>query len=291
MTTTGRPMAEPAGATDQNPGEDLKRQLVQRAAIAGVLAAALLGGLAIFDRMDDSDEPSTQRVVSAAKPEGAGDRMAPPPAVAQADSSDSAASEPPSAMAPPVADVALPTAPAVPPSDPVPSVAVPATAAETLAAKPPAQTVRILAEREPQAAVGGSSATAGGAKEAKPIQPVPESTGAPDTPPPPEVAAVPTEAVPEETGGAVHRSDRRIASSSSTRISHGYLVQAGVFNSPRRAEELHERLRQAGVESRLETRVQVGPFRSRQEAEAARERLKALGVESLLVSPRGLGGQ
>lgn len=283
-------MAEAAGAPEQNPGEDMKRQLVQRAAIAGVLAAALLGGLAIFDRMDDPDEPSTQRVVSAAKPEGAGDRMIPPHAVAQAESSASAASEPPPAMTPPVADMTSPTAPAVTPSDAPASVAVPATAAETLAAKPPAQTVRVLAEREPQAAVVGSSATAGGAKEAKPLRPVPESTGAPDTPPPPEVAAIPTEAVPEETGGTIRRSERREPVQASTRIS-GYLVQAGVFNSPRRAEELHERLQRAGVQSRLETRVQVGPFRSRQEAEAAREQLRALGVESLLISPRGMAGQ
>ena len=103
-------------------------------------------------------------------------------------------------------------------------------------------------------------------------------------PPPPVVAAVPAAGVPEESGGPVRRASRR--EPSATRLAHGYVVQVGVFNSPRRAEELHDRLRRAGLAVRLETRVQVGPFASREEADAARDKLKALGLESLLVPPR-----
>jgi DedD protein len=66
----------------------------------------------------------------------------------------------------------------------------------------------------------------------------------------------------------------------------GFLLQAGVFNSPQRAEELHAKLTLSGVPSTLETRVQVGPFRTRQEAEAAQAKLRELGVETVLVPPR-----
>lgn len=72
-----------------------------------------------------------------------------------------------------------------------------------------------------------------------------------------------------------------------SRLFSGFLLQAGVFASPQRAEELHARLTLSGVPSTLETRVQVGPFKSRQEAEAAQEKLKSLGIETVLVPPKG----
>jgi DedD protein len=72
-----------------------------------------------------------------------------------------------------------------------------------------------------------------------------------------------------------------------SRLFSGFLLQAGVFTSVQRAEELHARLTLSGVPSTLETRVQVGPFRTRQEAEAAQAKLKELGVETILVPPKG----
>jgi DedD protein len=63
-------------------------------------------------------------------------------------------------------------------------------------------------------------------------------------------------------------------------------LQAGVFSSAQRAEELHAKLTLSGVPSTLETRVQVGPFRTRQEAEAAQSKLKELGIEAILVPPK-----
>ena len=71
------------------------------------------------------------------------------------------------------------------------------------------------------------------------------------------------------------------------RLFSGFLLQAGVFSSAQRAEELHAKLTLSGVPSTLETRVQVGPFRTRQEAEAAQAKLKQLGVETILVPPKG----
>jgi DedD protein len=71
------------------------------------------------------------------------------------------------------------------------------------------------------------------------------------------------------------------------RLFAGFLLQAGVFSSAQRAEELHAKLLLSGVPSSLEARVQVGPFRTRQEAEAAQVRLKQLGIESVLLPPKG----
>jgi DedD protein len=72
-----------------------------------------------------------------------------------------------------------------------------------------------------------------------------------------------------------------------SRLFSGFLLQAGVFSSVQRAEELHARLTLSGVPSSLETRVQVGPFKNKQEAEAAQAKLRELGVETILVPPKG----
>jgi DedD protein len=70
-----------------------------------------------------------------------------------------------------------------------------------------------------------------------------------------------------------------------TQPRRGYVLQAGVFMSTERAEELRARLLMAGVPVTIESRVQVGPFASAQEAAAAREKIKALGVESIVIPP------
>jgi DedD protein len=73
------------------------------------------------------------------------------------------------------------------------------------------------------------------------------------------------------------------------RLLSGFVLQAGVFSSQQRAEELHAKLTLSGVPSTLETRVQVGPFKTRQEAEAAQEKLRELGIGSVLVPPNKSG--
>lgn len=70
------------------------------------------------------------------------------------------------------------------------------------------------------------------------------------------------------------------------RLFSGFVLQAGVFSSAQRAEELHAKLTLSGVPSTLETRVQVGPFRTRHEAEAAQAKLKELGIETILIPPK-----
>jgi DedD protein len=57
-----------------------------------------------------------------------------------------------------------------------------------------------------------------------------------------------------------------------------FVLQMGVFGDVDNAKNLNEKLKQAGVPSRIEAKVQVGPFKSREEAEAARKKLIELGL-------------
>lgn len=57
-----------------------------------------------------------------------------------------------------------------------------------------------------------------------------------------------------------------------------YAVQLGVFSNVSNAEELREKIKQAGIPAQLETRVQVGPFPSRAEALRAQDKLRTLGL-------------
>lgn len=57
-----------------------------------------------------------------------------------------------------------------------------------------------------------------------------------------------------------------------------FALQAGVFSTPRNAEDLKARLELAGLPAQLETRVVLGPFKTRQEAEQAQSKLKTLGL-------------
>lgn len=70
------------------------------------------------------------------------------------------------------------------------------------------------------------------------------------------------------------------------RLFSGFVLQAGVFTSAQRAEELHAKLTLSGVPSQIETRVQVGPFRTRKEAAEAQARLHELGIDTILVAPK-----
>ena len=58
-----------------------------------------------------------------------------------------------------------------------------------------------------------------------------------------------------------------------------FVVQMGVFSDVDNARALNEKLKEAGVPSRIEAKVQVGPFKSRAEADAARRKLAELGLQ------------
>lgn len=267
-----------AEAVDDGQYDELKRKLVGRIAVAGVAAIVLLAGLAVFDRMLQTDQYSPPAAASG--PAARAPLPQSDPGDASSASSAVAPVEAPAPGGPAVEDAAPPAVPAASNEGPPPALAEPPVAplpgssaslesgtAALPADRPPAVTRRILAERQIESAPPA----------------VPEVSALPQEPPPPLVAAVPSEPVPEATGG-VERPARRMAAP--TRLTHGYLLQVGVFSNAQRAGELHERLRRAGVPARLETRVQVGPFVTRQEADQARERLKTLGIESLLLPAR-----
>jgi cell division protein FtsN len=99
---------------------------------------------------------------------------------------------------------------------------------------------------------------------------VPELSAPPTLPPPPPAAS--TEPAPRKTPPF---------------RPSGFVVQAGVFENPRRAEALRDKLAAAGIPATLETRVQVGPFKSKAQAEAAKAKMKALGIDGLVLPPAG----
>ncbi|MEY4593098.1 MAG: hypothetical protein RIR18_1993 [Pseudomonadota bacterium] len=95
--------------------------------------------------------------------------------------------------------------------------------------------------------------------------------------------AIPSLPQPSPPATQVTVEHRKVATSG---FLGGILLQAGVFSSYQKAEELHALLTLNGIPSTLETKVQVGPFANKAEADAARAKLKALGIESLVLSPR-----
>jgi DedD protein len=237
----------------------LRRKLVSRIAVAGVMIVALLGGLAVIDALyvppavttapkmatltPPSIEPKAgENKVEEVKPEEAkpaadATANAKPGELAKAETE--AKSEPEKTAAPPVIGRSdekpeRPLKPLTKPAEVKPATMRPS---EPVVAKRP----------DP-------------AKEAVRAAPVsPLAQHAPASKPLSRVA---------ETA-------RR------------FLVQMGVFNNISNAEDLRAKLEMAGVPTQIEARVQVGPFSTREEAEAARQKLVALGMEpGLLVSAK-----
>lgn len=254
--------------TPDNAGE-LRHKLIKRLAVAGALVAVLLGVLAFFDYLSTPPEEPDEEVYTrpvpvppkkpVSQPVTPTTELPEPPAAAQTPPPAPQAAAQPPAVAPSESKAeARPEArsPAVPPAPPVakPPAAVPATAP---AAVPPVAAPR-AARSLPEASA-------------------PPSVAAPAEPAPP--ARMPARVV--ESRGVPVAEPSGIA-----RLFSGFLLQAGVFTSQQRAEELHARLTLSGLPSTLETRVQVGPFRTRQEAEAAQLKLRELGIDTVLVPPR-----
>lgn len=268
----------PIPESEANPSE-MQGKLIKRLAFAGLLVALLLGVLAFFDYLAaPPDEPDVQvftRPVPVApkkevsQPVTPADNLPPPPIPVEP---------------PPVADV--PPPPSVAAHQPVTETAPIVKPMEKLVSKP-------VIELPPKTSLPKESTVGVGTAQPTPKAPsavareprfVPESADAPviDTPP-----AVVAQGKPSARVLETKSPGPATVTSTPQRLFSGFLVQAGVFTSPERAEELHARLNMNGVPSTLETRVQVGPFKTRQEAEAAQAKLKALGIDSLLVPPKG----
>jgi DedD protein len=239
-------------AAGEDAAGDLRGTLLRRLAVAGVLVAVLLGVLAFFDYLATPPEEAEMPVYAEAVPVAPRKEVSQPVKPAE-DEVPAASSEaaPVEAPPPPVAEPAPAVTTAAPPEAPA-----------TTAARPS----RSAAVTQPATAVRPAPSTV--VQPAAPVSGVAEETA------PPEPLVANARVVPP-----------RPAEPAAPRLFSGFLLQAGVFSSVQRAEELHAKLTLSGVQSTLETRVQVGPFRTRKEAEAAQAKLKELGVQTILVSP------
>lgn len=266
-------MAEKTGAAGpKTETPEIRRKLVWRMGVAGVMIALLLGALALFDRLNAPDDeedaaPTFTAPVPTAKQE-VSQPVTTAPAAAEAPAESATAPATAAASTPEKAAVPEGSAAPLTPGTPLPEVpqrpqvaaqpALPAAAHGSAPARNvAAPAARAPAATTPAAAAPASAASAVGNGTGKPQ--AASSAAAP-------ASVLPAPAVP--------------------RLLNGYALQAGVFADSRRAEELHALLTLNGIPSTIETRVQAGPFRNRAEAAAAREKMKSLGIDTVLLPPR-----
>lgn len=279
---------KPEVAENEDSAADLRNKLIKRLAVAGVLVAVLLGVLAFFDYLATPPEEPEEEVYSKPVPVG------PKKPLSQPVTPTSELPEPPTTAPVAAEEVPAPPQPA----------AQPAPASEEKVdkkgeAKPQAarQDTRSVAPPPASGKVPVGTAPALPAAPAiVPALPVPPTSVSRAPRAVPESSVTPSESAGEgrPTPPAAKPSARVVEArpapvvppSGMARLFSGFLLQAGVFTSPQRAEELHAKLTLSGVPSTLETRVQVGPFRTRQEAEAAQLKLRELGIETVLLPPK-----
>lgn len=246
-----------------NPAEtgELRGQLIKRLAVAGAIVALLLGILAVFDRIvtnsEDSEGPSFSTPVPV---------------------------QPKKVLTQPLTPAEQPAEPVEPPPPPLVEeqpISPPAEDASKALPETPPLTRPDAVPAAPRASAAKVPKTAMPAEKAAPPV-IAESTASPSIAPAPEPVvreAAPAPALPARAAEPSASTVRRLFS--------GFVLQAGVFSSVQRAEELRAQLQLGGVPATLETRVQIGPFKTRQEAEAAQEKLRKMGVETMLVPPKG----
>lgn len=261
-------MAEtPAAPDSENSPNEIRGKLIKRLAVAGVLVASLLGMLAFFDYLATAPEEPEAPVFTRPVP------VAPKKAVSQPVTPATDLPEPPAQAAPePVVDATPPAAPAM-------VEAKPGMPADTHREIPPLTPSTAATAKTPVAKPSVPSAAS-----VQPPRSVPEATASP-TVDLEQAAPVPAKPSPRVVEA---KPAQAVVMPTPQRLFAGFLVQAGVFTSAQRAEELHAKLTLSGIPSALEARVQVGPFRTRQEAEAAQTKLRELGVESVLLPPKGV---
>lgn len=268
MTEKTDPPANDEAATD------LRGTLTRRLVVAAVLVAILLGVLAFFDYLASSPEEPEATVFTQPVP------VAPKKEVSQPVTAAETLPEPPTPVAEAPAPAAEPSKPEVTPA----AVAEPKPVVEEKAAPVPVSREPLASPKPPRTPVAVTAVQPG-------VRATPEATAAPTVTAKESVPAYTTVQPPLQADKPNARLiDVRpvpLVPAGASRTGPGFVLQAGVFSSAQRAEELHAKLTLSGVPSVLETRVQVGPFRSRQEAEAAQAKLRELGVETILVPPRG----
>ena len=292
------PATATAPETAPDPSAEIRSKLLSRLAVAGGLVATLLAILAFFDYLatppDDADVRVYSRPVPVAPKKEISQPVTPatnlpePPAPATPEVKPAEPTSPANAEAPGTPPPPAPPAVSATPDETRPAKEVPRAGrhksasnnvVDSEAAPEPRPAVRTLTPRPYTVPSVPSSVPAVAAPRAK----LPETPT--DVTYPPSV----TSSEPRQPSARVVQVQPAppVMPPALQRLFSGFLLQAGVFTNPQRAEELHAKLTLSGVPSTLETRVQVGPFRTRQEAEAAQEKLRELGIGTVLVPPKG----
>jgi len=260
-------MTEKSGtssANDPTPeAPELRNQLLRRLAVAGGLVAVLLGTLAVFDHFSQPADEQELRVFTEPVP------VAPRKMVTQ-----------PVTPLEPVADEVI-----VAPSEASTDAPAPDGAAALPEGGPPPPEVAARPVIEPSP-VRSSPPPNTRLRPTAPVEAeiVPEMTSAPPIIPTPAASPV---RPPKASTPSARVIESTPAATAAPRLFSGFVLQAGVFASAQRAEELHAKLTLSGVQSSIETRVQVGPFRTRKEAAEAQNKLRELGIDSILIAPKG----
>ncbi|MDP2171989.1 MAG: SPOR domain-containing protein [Rhodocyclaceae bacterium] len=257
MAQTDTPhTTDPANSTTAVPAEDdaaLRKRLLSRIAVAGVVIAGLLGSLAVYDSLNKPQAPALPKMAAAPEP----------------------VTVPETPVVPAAAEPAAPS---------VDEKAAEASAEESRVASAEPAVVAVVPERTdtPLAPSLGEKPL----KAAKPVTAPATARSAAIKPTPPAAAPLKPDAqreiarvMPERSTAAraVAPASRPLTQAGET--AHRFLVQVGVFSNHANAEELVARLQQAGIPAQIESRVQVGPFASRAEVDAARAKLKSLGMD------------
>lgn len=261
--------AAPAGANDD---KKARRQLVVRGATAAGLIVALLAVLAITEHQSGEEPAPTVHMatppavqIAGTQSDGQSGAVADTGKDLVAKSADaptlSQASEVQSA---PIAEAASEPVAVVPEETSVPATVLGVPATMEAPAPKSTKAVPEKAASTPRLMVGGTAHT--------------------EPPPKPAVAPKPVVAQKTETAPAL-KPEPAAKPEVPSAIKDGFVVQLGVFSNYTNAQELHDKLTQAGVNAHLETRVQLGPFKTRKEALDAQAKLKRLGIASGMVVP------
>lgn len=249
---------------DLQPTDDGSRSVIARRIGLGLLLIViLLGGLHVAEWLEsEEDEEVATSDVRNVQPRVIGQTINTGP-VLPVTPGDAPPTDPASQHVPTPGlpfPVPLPTPPVAPEPPPPPAVDATPTAKLARPAPPPARPAERLTDRPVQApsqTLSQAQSKAPPARDAVMQAPAPRPAPAPAPKP----------------------------QASPPRLFNNFLVQAGVFSNPQKAQELHALLTLNGIPASLETRVKVGPFKNKAEADAAREKLKELGIDSLLLPP------
>ena len=173
--------------------------------------------------------------------------------------------------------LAPPPAPIV--TGPEPQAVEPAPIIQPLPDPPPAETPpsppAVIAPPPPSVSAKPLPAPGPGPKKAAPEAPKPLLKAEPQKATPPPTNTSPAPQTPPQPSPAVAKP---------TPAPSGYVVQFGVFSNPQNAQQLIDRLKQAGIEAQTETRVQLPTFKTKAEADAALAKMKEKGINATLVA-------